>query len=333
MITGQRRLLLLGVCVLLLAFVIPFFFPQWDVYTAQLLQRYWLFIGALLFNLLFLLLWQYPQRQVALVRDKKDRIDLESKSRQTLVQLVGGAALLGGLYFTAQTLRTSQETLRVNQKTLETTQQGQITERFTKAIEQLGSDKRALRLGGLYALERIARDSEADHWPVMEVLTALVREQAPAKTMPPDKTSGERETKESPHEWKPSPDIQPILAVIGRRTRTFGKGETQPLDLSNTHLRGAHLEGTQLQNANLQGTQLQNANLIKAQLQNANLEGTQLQGANLVGAQLQSAYLVKAQLHGANLAGAQLQGANLTGAELQSANLSKAQLQGVNLGS
>src|SRR5215470_13064293 len=35
------------------------------------------------------------------------------------------------------TQRTSQETLKTNQETLKTTQQWQITERFTKAIEQL----------------------------------------------------------------------------------------------------------------------------------------------------------------------------------------------------
>jgi hypothetical protein len=61
----------------------------------------------------------------------------------------------------------------------------------------------------------------------MEVLTAFVREQTPAKTMPPDKTSGEREIKESPHERKLPSDIQAILTVIGRRTRIFGNGETR----------------------------------------------------------------------------------------------------------
>jgi type VI protein secretion system component VasK len=123
MITSQRRLSLLWMCVLLLVFVIPYLFPQWDIYVAQFLQTHLLFIGVLLLTLLFLLLWKYPQRQVATVRDKKDRIDLEAKSRQTLAQIVGGAVLFTGVYFTAQTLRTTQETLRVNQKTLETTQQ------------------------------------------------------------------------------------------------------------------------------------------------------------------------------------------------------------------
>src|SRR5262249_3829630 len=146
--------------------------------------------------LFWLLLWKLPQWQVAAVPEMEDRIDLESKSRQTLAQILGGAAFLIGLYFTAQTLRTTQE--------------GQITDRFTKAIDQLGKDTLAVRLGGIYALERIARDSEPDHWAVMEVLTAFVREQ----------TQGRLDTSQS---WfaklfpkdhdvsKPSADIEAIL--------------------------------------------------------------------------------------------------------------------------
>ena len=163
---------------------------------------------SLALPLLWLLLWKLPQSQVAAVRDRKDRVDLESKSRQTLAQIVGGVVLLGGLYITAQTLRTTQE--------------GQITDRFTKAIDQLGKDNMAVRLGGIYALERIARDSEYDHPAVIEVLTTFVREQ----------TQGRLETSRS---WlatllpkdqdasQPPADIQAILTVLGRRKRTYGK--------------------------------------------------------------------------------------------------------------
>jgi hypothetical protein len=66
---------------------------------------------------LVIVLQDYPKWQVVNITDEKDRLATESGFRQTLVQIVGGVALLGGLYFTAQTLRTSQETLRVNQKT------------------------------------------------------------------------------------------------------------------------------------------------------------------------------------------------------------------------
>ena len=54
-------------------------------------------------------------------------------------------------------------------------QDQQITERFTRAIVQLGDELMALRLGGIYALERISKDSAKAHWQVMEVLMAYVR--------------------------------------------------------------------------------------------------------------------------------------------------------------
>ena len=52
--------------------------------------------------------------------------------------------------------------------------EGQVTDRYTKAIEQLGSDRLEVRIGGIYALERIARDSARDHPAVIEVLTAFI---------------------------------------------------------------------------------------------------------------------------------------------------------------
>src|SRR5919202_1789427 len=57
-------------------------------------------------------------------------------------------------------------------------------ERFGQAVEQLaseradGSRRTETRLGGIYALERLAAESDEQYWPVMEVLTAYVRENA-----------------------------------------------------------------------------------------------------------------------------------------------------------
>jgi hypothetical protein len=70
-----------------------------------------IFVVILTINLLisffWLFLWKLPQWQATAVQEVKDRIDLELKSRQTLAQILGGAALLVGLYFTSQTLRTT----------------------------------------------------------------------------------------------------------------------------------------------------------------------------------------------------------------------------------
>jgi hypothetical protein len=58
-------------------------------------------------------------------------------------------------------------------------QERQITELFTAAVDQLGSDNLENRLGAIYALERIAEDSVRDHWPIMEILATYVRQNAP----------------------------------------------------------------------------------------------------------------------------------------------------------
>ena len=67
----------------------------------------------------------------------KERLELENDARKTLAEIVGGAALLVGLYFTWANLQITQETAT---KDRETIREGQITERFTKAIDQLGNE-------------------------------------------------------------------------------------------------------------------------------------------------------------------------------------------------
>jgi hypothetical protein len=189
----------------------------------------------------------------------------------------------------------------------ELTRGGQFTERLTKAINQLGeigAEKLAIRLEGIYALERLAKESERDHWPIMEILTAYVRENVPRKARE-QRSEKKRALDESePMQDTSLPprlptDVQTILTVFGRRTRVFGEGEEQGLDLSYADLPRVDLRGAQLQGANLRGAQLQGAILWNTQLQGANLRGAQLQGADFLGAQLQGADLRGAQLEGA----------------------------------
>jgi hypothetical protein len=83
-------------------------------------------------------------------------------ARGRLLTLGSGLLAAGALLFTARSFTLSRE--------------GQVTDRYTKAIGQLASDKLDVRIGGIFALERIARDSAKDHPTVMEVLTAFIRE-------------------------------------------------------------------------------------------------------------------------------------------------------------
>lgn len=76
-----------------------------------------------------------------------------------------------------------------------------ITELYTKAVEQLGNDKAPVRLGGLYALERLAQDNPAHRQTIVNVICAYLRmpfsPTAPARKPEPEATKdqGERDTK------------------------------------------------------------------------------------------------------------------------------------------
>ena len=252
-----------------------------------------------------------------------ERVSAENDVRGTLLQALAGVVLALGLYFTARTFQLNR--------------QGQITERYTKAIDQLGEEaKPDVRLGGIYALERIARESERDHGPVMEILTAHVRRRAGFRPG-------------GPRHEEPEIDVQAVLAVLGRR-EVRGRDEKR-LDLSGVDLRrakfgeghfehailiGAHLEEAHLAHANLRGARLAGANLEGADLEGADLNWTDLAAANLAGSiltrsRLQHAWLKAARLEGAILRSTQLEGANLDRANLAGADLSDANLEGTSL--
>lgn len=205
---------------------------------------------------------------------EKDLITIENDTRTTLAQILGGFAVLFGLYFTYQTVKTSQDSLRA-------TQDGKLTERFGKAVELLGSDKFEIRLGGIYALERIARDSEYDHWAVMEILTAYVRHHSPKveSTINPEDGLDE--------DLYPSTDIQTILNVIGKRKWIASEtNDHQHLSFEATDLKLATLCKTTLVGANFSWASLYKADLHATNLQRANFEGTVLAYTNLCAADL-----------------------------------------------
>ncbi len=98
------------------------------------------------------------------------------KSLQFLATGFGGIAILFNVYYGAKRATAMDKTAQAAEKNIEEAQKSQITERFTKAVEQLGSDNLSIRLGGIYALEKIAQDApESYHWTIMEILCAFIR--------------------------------------------------------------------------------------------------------------------------------------------------------------
>jgi len=276
-----------------------------------------------------LLEWVKPSNPT----EKKDFI-------QAVGVLLAALAGLGGLYLTRQNtdkqLRQARESQEQAQRL---TEQGQITERFTRAIDQLGATdekgkKLETRLGGIYALERIDKESpdRAYHETVMEVLTAYVRENSRrdrGKSSTPTSAAIEAAEQDKgveqdvePDLQRPPADIQAILDVLKRREE-----ERVP----EKHRVFIDLQGAFLQHAYLPRVNFREADLWQANLQRAFLRKADLTDVDLTEANLQRAYLNEADLRGADLRGADLRGAKLQGAKLQGAKLQGADLRGADL--
>ena len=285
-------------------------------------EHIWLPIAVVVSVAALAFWWWWPRWQVNLlaleIRDPKARADVEDKFRKTVGQLLGGAAVLCGAWLAflqfSQQQQTAQSQITPQQQAARDLL---VSNQVSKGFEQLASDKMAMRLGGIYALEGVMNVSERPEQyrgPVLEMLCAFVREYTIGKTV----------------FEKPAIDIQAALTVIGRR-----KGQELP-DLAKANIPGANLSGANLSGADLDSAHLNSAYLSGANLSGANLLGANLTGANLTGANLgladlNGAYLSGANLSGANLSGANLSGVNLRGADLTGANLRSANLRGANL--
>ena len=217
-----------------------------------------------------------------------------------------GAGLLatGALLFTARRFALSRD--------------GRVTDRYATAREQLSCEKVDVRIGGIHALERIARDSPADHPAVMEMLAAFIRERSREQWPSPDPGGQAR-----PRSL--SPDVRAATTALGRRLTERDIG---PVDLARADLTGANLGGARLTGADLTGADLTEAVLANAVLARADLPAAKLVRADLAGADLGGARLTGADLTRADLTGADLTDVDLTGADLADADLTRAELTG-----
>jgi uncharacterized protein YjbI with pentapeptide repeats len=321
---------------------------------ARRIASFWREMLSLLLVLIAgLVLWLVPTWEVTRWPDiaPKDQFASVNEARRTIATILGGLVVFVGAYFTWRNLNIAKE--------------DQTTDRFTKAIEQLGAGENdkpqiEVRLGGIYALARMARQYQSD-WPIIEVFCAYVRQNSPYSSI-----SGE--SSENPATTiKSKADIEAILAFLS----TYDYPKKQVLNLSRTNLQnlnlpkarlprvdfsysnlsGANLREAELNDANLQGanlssTVLESAKLRKARLNSALLEAThmgwadlndsdlsdaKLRSTRLSGARLQRAQLIDAELDHASLGGADLSNANLSGAILEEVNLGKAKLNNAQL--
>lgn len=264
----------------------------------------------------------------------------------------------------------------VAQKQVNVSEQGQITDRINKAVEGLGAEKLIkrqrrnsngsllydikegsddpdfkkpimeeisepnleVRIGSIFALERISRDSQRDHIQIMEILCAYIRENAKCDEL---KISGELHRRPSVRS-----DIQTAIRVLGRRSPEAKKIEREQkfrLDLSRTNLSGANFTGLDFSGAvfvecKIEAALFGNTNLNGSFLNHSILNYSRFMNASLVGACLDCVKInyphpsnggMSDSINFADLTGARMCGADLSALDY----LGQAQEQSVTFGS
>ena len=194
----------------------------------------------------------------------------------------------------------------------------------------LGSEVVSVRLGGIYALDRLASaHPEQYQIQVMELFCAFARnptkrgeEGVPTEVHSEyDQCSSEPAVRE---------DVQAVLTAISYRSRARLRYEWATDDF-RLDLRGAYLQDTALRGANLSGAILSRVDLSLAEMSGAMLDSSDLRSANLNSAMLSQVNLMGANMVNANLTGVDLTRANLTKANLYRARAIEANFSGATL--
>ena len=190
------------------------------------------------------------------------------------------------------------------QRQAETAQRGLLNERYQKGAEMLGSEVLSVRLGGIYALARLARKHPGDyHTQIMSLLCAFARNPTVVE---------ERDTSELRE------DVQAVMTAVRERSEAqieIEKEGEYRLNLFGANLNGADLNRAKLTRANLNGAILNGAILSRAILSGAELEDAHLEDAYLILAELNWANLMKAHLNCTHLDAANLSRADLRDCE------------------
>ena len=246
----------------------------------------------------------------------QDQAHLDAVRTAGAIVIGSGGAV--ALLLAARRQRTSELTLehqlRVAAAAEHDAQERRITELYAKSAEQLGSDKAAVRLAGLYALERLGELSPAQRTTIVGVVCAYLRMPFVA---PGERPLRDAEEPEHAQYHERTQELQVRLTaqrILHRHRATGDRWWEAPIDLDGAHLGHAYLPGIGLAGDTLYRADLTGADLTDADLSGADLTAAVLRGAVMTGADLTRATLDDADLTGAVLIRAALTGVLLTGA-------------------
>lgn len=199
------------------------------------------------------------------------------------------------------------------QQQAETAQRSLLNERYQRGAEMLGHEYRSVRLAGIYALARLAREhSEEYHIQVMQVLCAFVRHPTRSKHV---------ETRDGTLR----DDVQAIMELIGSRNEdqlVIEKAQRFKLDLRGAQLINLSLKSPNLSEALFHGADLTHAWIVgvdsKAQLRSVDFEDADLSSAHIWMTDLSDSKFLGADLWDISLFGTDLSGVDFVGNRFRS---------------
>ena len=221
-----------------------------------------------------------------------------------------------------------------------------LNERYERGAGMLGSEILTVRLAGIYALERLAReDPQHYHVEIMKLLCAFARN--PTGVAKVSKKANWEVEVEEPAVRE---DLQEVITAIGRRSESaieYEKHANYRLNLTGADLSALAFSGLNLANADLSHANLRHAKFFAFYFPPPDLSEPIPSGPNqplsravfagefvpsdLSGYEGRRANLSCSLLNDSDLSGADLMGVDLSGAQLVRAKLSKARMMYVNL--
>ena len=282
---------------------------------------------------LFLWSWLHPEAPT------------EVSNSETLSNI--GLLIAGGLafVFAGWCAWVAERQTVASQHQVDIAQQSLLNERYQKGAEMLGSEVLSVRLGGIYALQRLAEERPDEyHIQIMRLFCAFVRLPTRDQILDSGQAIIEPGTLLETRQ-----DVEAVMQMIGSRAKSRIALERRPdfrldlrgADLPNTQFLGADLSNAMFHYSNLSGanfadTDLTNAflfysDLSQALFHNVTFTRTRFWVANLSGGMLQDADLSRTDFRNANLSDANLIRANLSGAIFQDAKASNAWFEGANM--
>jgi hypothetical protein len=241
-------------------------------------------------------IWLVPRLQArrwrAMGLETEKVAELENSARGTLVQAFGAIALI--LTFVATWVQID-DTREAGERTFDLTRSQQESERFTRAVEQLGSGRLEVRLGGIYALEQAARESPRRRRAVAELMMAYLKRSHPLRRNDPRLARVHARnltalnmpipTACESTVARPWPDTQAAIAVlVGLPRRSRGRFDLAEADLVGVRLRGADFYGVDLRDASLADADLERSNFERATLVGTDLRQACFRDARFAGA-------------------------------------------------